>query len=164
MKNSLIKYLKNLKRSYEISKEFKVGNVRIYSRNKSTGEHDALGLKNYLPLKIVGNKFIGKDLKKADMNINVDFLGTILDEVPPEISTDIEEIQLRIKEYSRKKKELENKIIDIETIIKEIPKKIEELEIKRKEKEQKGLDYSDEENKIKKLSKKTENMKLNYLI
>jgi hypothetical protein len=49
----------------EFARKFKIGNVRIYSTNKVTGEEDALGLKDYLPLKIVGSELIGKDLKKA---------------------------------------------------------------------------------------------------
>lgn len=47
------------------SRQNKVGNVRIYSTNKISGDSDALGLKEFLPLKIVGSEVIGKDLKKA---------------------------------------------------------------------------------------------------
>jgi hypothetical protein len=48
------------------SKKYKVGNVRIYSVDKTTGEDDAMGFKNYLPLKIVGKEMIGKNLKKSN--------------------------------------------------------------------------------------------------
>lgn len=47
------------------SRRNKVGNVRIYSTDKISGETDALGLKEFLPLKIMGSEIIGKDLKKA---------------------------------------------------------------------------------------------------
>jgi len=50
----------------EFSKKYKVGNVRIYSVDKVTGEDDAMGFKNYLPIKIVGKEIIGKNLKKSN--------------------------------------------------------------------------------------------------
>lgn len=50
----------------KFSKKYKVGNVRIYSVDKISGEDDAMGFKNYLPLKIVGKEMIGKNLKKSN--------------------------------------------------------------------------------------------------
>lgn len=146
----------------EFSKKFKVGNVRIYSRNKSTGEHDALGLKNYLPLKIIGNKFIGKDLKKAVIeNIDVDFLGEKLENVSPDILTDINEIKTRIKEYSLKEKKLHKKREEFESILREYPKKIEELELKIRDKKSKNIDFSEEKSNIDKLNDQINDAKEN---
>jgi len=49
----------------EFAAKYPVGNVRIYSVNKKTNEEDAVGYADSLPIKIVGQEIIGKNLRKA---------------------------------------------------------------------------------------------------
>lgn len=46
----------------------KIGNLRIYSVNKRTGDEDAVGYADQLPIKIIGRDIIGKNLQKAIRN------------------------------------------------------------------------------------------------
>ena len=87
----------------KFSKEFKVGNVRIYSRNKSTGTR-CTWVEKLFAFKDCGEQIYRKGFKESRYEYKCRLLGTILDEVPPEISTDIEEIQLESKNIQERKR------------------------------------------------------------
>lgn len=47
-----------------VANDIKVGNVKVFSKLKETRESDALGFKDVLPVKIIGDEVVGQDMKK----------------------------------------------------------------------------------------------------
>lgn len=89
----------------EFANKFKIGNIRIYSTNKKTHEEDAVGYLNHLPVKIIGQEIITKNLQKATVSKDkyIDYMNDQYNDIITEYRTIIGD-GIRLKDKMKEKK------------------------------------------------------------